>query len=35
MDIYTTDCDVCWHPYWEDELVNGVCPGCQEFAEEE
>jgi len=34
MDIFVKDCDVCYHPYWEDELINGVCPGCQEYEEE-
>jgi len=34
MDIFVRDCDVCYHPYWEDELINGVCPGCQEYEEE-
>jgi len=32
--IYVVDCDVCLHPYWEDELINGVCVGCKEFEEE-
>jgi len=35
MTIPVVDCDNCWHPFWEDELVNGLCPVCQEFAEEE
>jgi hypothetical protein len=32
--IYVTDCDVCLHPYWEDELIEGMCVGCREFEEE-
>jgi len=30
----STDCDVCLHPYWEDQLTNGICEGCQEYEEE-
>ena len=29
MNIHVQDCDECWNPYWEDELVNGLCADCQ------
>ena len=29
MDIHVQDCDNCWNPYWEDELVDGLCSKCQ------
>jgi hypothetical protein len=32
--IYVTDCDICLHPYWEDEFIEGMCVGCREFEEE-
>jgi hypothetical protein len=28
-EIYVEDCDKCWTPYWEDELVDGLCSECQ------
>jgi hypothetical protein len=33
--IHVEDCDSCYHPYWQDELIEGLCVGCQEFKEEE
>jgi len=28
MNIHVQDCDKCWNPYWEDELVNELCADC-------
>ena len=28
-EIHVEDCDKCWNPYWEDELVDGLCSECQ------
>jgi len=28
MDIHVQDCDECLHPFWEDELTDGVCERC-------
>ncbi len=30
QSIFTEDCDICLHPYWSDELVDGVCERCIE-----
>jgi len=27
-DIPVVDCDQCWNPYWEDQLIDGLCPTC-------
>ena len=29
MDIFVSDCDECLHPFWEDELTDGMCERCQ------
>ena len=29
-DVPVADCDECLNPYWEDELINGVCERCTE-----
>ena len=29
-DIPVVDCDLCWNPYWEDQLTDGLCPTCGE-----
>lgn len=30
QSIFTEDCDECLHPYWSDELIDGVCERCIE-----
>ena len=30
QSIFTEDCDECLHPYWSDELKDGVCERCIE-----
>jgi hypothetical protein len=30
MDIFVEDCDECLHPYWSNELIDGVCERCIE-----
>jgi len=29
--IPVVDCEYCWNPFWEDELVEGLCYKCREL----
>ena len=29
--VSVEDCDICLHPYWADQLMDGVCENCQQF----